>query len=300
MLRSLGILVAGAAIASAQPRKAPKAADETFERGRRLLDKGDYAGACAAFQQSLDLDFQFGTLYNIADCEVKQGKLASALKAYRKIAHDDFNPGRKQSAQDLIASLEPRVPTVTITVSPRPAGLAVLLDETPVDDLVGTEIPIDLGPHTIKATATGRQTQTKQLDAKEGELAQISLKFGDPPTAPAPMVPMAPIADPGSSRGTYGKAFTIGGGAMLATGLVIGGFALKDWRAAQTTAMTDPARANDEVHRTRILGDVSTVLVVVGAAAIGTGLYLWHSDHGATISPQLAKDGGGLSLSGSF
>lgn len=296
MRRSLGVLVALTAIASAQPKQ-KKEADDTFERGRQLLDKGDYAGACAAFQQSLDLDFQFGTLYNIADCEVKQGKLASAIKAYKKIAHDDFNPARKKSAQDLIGKLEARVASVTITVEPRPPGLAVSLDGTPVDDLLGTEIPIDFGPHTIKGTATGRQTQTKQLDAKEGMLAQIALKFEEGPTST--VVPIEPTPE-GSSRGTAGKVFTFGGGAVLVGGLIIGGLALSSWNDAQTTAMTDPTKGNDELSHTRLLGNVSTVMVILGAAAVGTGIYLWQSDHGATISPQINKDGGGLSLLGSF
>jgi Tetratricopeptide repeat len=293
LLGLVGLL--GLSSAHADPKKPPTKADETFERGRAFMDKGDFANACAAFEQSLQLDFQFGTLYNLAGCDEKLGKIASALKAYRKIAHDDFNQARRTSATDLIAKLQPRVATVTVTLAVRPPKLHVVLDATPIDDVLGTEIEIDLGAHTIKATASGQPDQVKSIHAKEGEQAQIALHF-DAPRVVGP----SPLEPGPAKRGLFGKITAISGGVVLVTGLVFGGIALHDWNHAQTIAGTDPSTANHDVHTTRILGDVSTILVIVGAAATATGIYLWRTDHGATISPQVGADGGGVSVLGTF
>jgi len=102
-----------------------------------------------------------------------------------------------------------------------------------------------------------------------------------------------------SKRPLVGKITLASGGVVVVTGLVLGGVALHHWHDAQTTALTDPAAANQQVHTTRILGDVSTVMVIVGVATAATGLYLWRS-HGATIAPRVGADGGGVALSGTF
>lgn len=284
-------LAIAALLAARVASAAPSEADEAFESGRALLEAKKYPEACAAFERSLALDFQFGTLFNVANCDEKIGKLASALKAYRKLARDDVNPTRKQTATDQVAKLAARVPRLVITVAVRAAGMHVQLDGDLVDDELGVEIPVDLGPHKVTATAPSAPEQGKSVEITgEGELARIELSF-------APEAVAAPGAT-GSSRGTTGKVVVVSGGAVLVTGLVVGIVALRDWHDAKTRSVTDVAGANTEVRHVERLGDVSTVCVVAGAVAVAAGIYLWRSGS-TTIAPQLG-DSAGVVVSGRF
>ncbi len=271
---------------------APTEADEAFERGRQLLEAQKYSEACVELEKSLALDFQFGTLYNVALCDEKIGKLASALKAYRKVARDDVNPARKQTSTDLAAKLATRVPRLVISLPAKPPGLHVQLDGDLVDDEVGVEIPVDLGPHKIVATAPGLPDQTKSIEVLvEGRLETVELSFT------AAEVPAAP----GSSRATTGKLVIASGGAVLVTGIVVGIVALRDWHHAQDISGEDVDSANAEVHHVQRLGDFSTVCVVVGVAAAAAGVYLWRSGSGSTtLAPQVGTDSAGAMLFGRF
>ena len=67
------------------PTKDPRdiaTATALFDRGRELLKQHSYQEACAAFENSQQLDPQFGTLYNLAECSTQLGKLATAWLAY--------------------------------------------------------------------------------------------------------------------------------------------------------------------------------------------------------------------------
>ena len=57
---------------------------------------------------------------------------------------------------------------------------------------------------------------------------------------------------------------------------MLGGFAWARWRDAERLGMTDPMAADREVDHVRTLGNASTALVAVGAAAIAVGVYLWR------------------------
>src|SRR5215470_18019771 len=92
------LLVAVAGIAAGDPHDV---AEQQFVRGRALMKQHKYAEACAAFEQSQRLDPQLGTLFNLADCEVEIGKVASAWKIYRELEKSDPNPDRRALSAEL-------------------------------------------------------------------------------------------------------------------------------------------------------------------------------------------------------
>ena len=61
-----------------------------FERGRALQKDGKTAEACAAFGESLRLEFAYGTLFNVANCAELDGNLGTAWKAYHRLASEDL------------------------------------------------------------------------------------------------------------------------------------------------------------------------------------------------------------------
>ena len=268
-------------------------ADDAFDRGRALLETKHYPEACAAFEESLRLDFQFGTLYNVATCDEKIGRLASALKALRKVARDDVNPTRRKTAAELVVALTPRAPRLVIAIASRPPGLHVQLDGDLVDDELGVELPVDLGRHAITATVPGQpELQRSVTIAREGELTRVELGFA---------VPVVEPSAAHASRALPGKITLAAGGAVLVTGFVVGFVALQDWHDAEARAATAPDAANADLPHVRTLGNVSTVCVVGGAIAVAAGIYLWRSGGGAAvIAPAVGSDGAGAVLRGRF
>src|SRR6185436_20903323 len=82
-----------------------KAAEEAFEKGRKLMAARSYADACAAFELSQRLDPQYGTQFNLAGCYAELGKIATAWKLYSELAGSDKNATRRARAGELAAQL---------------------------------------------------------------------------------------------------------------------------------------------------------------------------------------------------
>lgn len=254
-------------------------ADAAFALGRARLAEGKYEAACAAFQDSLRLDFQYGTLFNIADCSAKLGKLATSLAAWRRIAKEDHNTGRAQKAAELAARLEPRVPRIRVSITPAVPGTHVMIDGTEIADLAAPVL-VDLGPHHIVATAPQRLETRRELAVdQEGVLIPVEITLAiEPSTNLMSPEPTAAPPGPASSGHAFAGKVMFGAGAVtVAGGLVIGGLALRAWNNVQTTAHTDPSAANRDLPHVRLLGNVSTALIAVGTVAAAAGFYLWRS-----------------------
>ena|GEM_PF-5784673 len=149
------------------PQSATSAAEATFTRGRELLKQAKYREACAAFEQSQQLDPQFGTQYNIAGCDEKIGKLATAWNLYRALARSDTNQARRTKARDLAAALAKRVPKIKLVLAKRPAGLQVTMNDRDATALLDIETPVDLGSYRFVVTAFGYKTWNKTIELKD-------------------------------------------------------------------------------------------------------------------------------------
>jgi len=266
------------AVASTPASAAPGPADEAFERGRALMAAGKIDEACGAFADSLRLDFQYGTLFNLAQCDERRGKLATAFDELRRIAREDTkNPARADRARELAAALEPRLPRLHVTIT-GPAGPGrATIDGSPLD--ITQSSPLDLGSHDVVVAGMPRTV----VATREGEIVELAI------TAPIQLplaTPSETVATPRSSVAESPRTavhrhtpalITIGGGvAVTAVGLVLGAVAWKRWDDAKNLATTDPMAANRDVSDVRALGNTSTVFVAIGAVAIAVGVYLWR------------------------
>lgn len=306
--------------AAAQPATP---AIELFKQGRALAKAGKHAEACEKFQKSLEIDPQLGTLFNIAQCEEKIGKLASALAAYREVADKDTNAQRKALAAEDQNKLAPRVPKLVVQIQSPPAGLSITLDGPtggkPID--ANTPIDVDFGDYNVIARANGYRelSSTVKVDT-EGETKTVPLALAlvhaeEPTPAPQP-TPVATVTATGpaphSNRKLYGVIGTIAGGVILATGGAFGAIAHSDWNTALADCggsthcanTADASKANSDGSSASSAGNLSTVLVIAGGAIAATGIVLWltapSGEHAVRVSATPTVGGGAVVLGGSF
>lgn len=299
-----GVLTAPCALAQGGDRAA---AEALFEKGRTAMDKGDYATACAAFEESNRLDPAPGTLFNQADCEEKRGHLATAWQlfdlAISKIPETDE---RRESVQDRADSLKARLPHLTITLGPgAPPDSKVMRDQFEVRPVTfGVSIPVDPGAHTIIVTAPGRAESRVAVQLAEGESKEIAVEPG--PAAGATVASTGPAQADTSPKGHFNKrtaGYVIGGigVAGIGTALVLGAVALGkkstvNQHCDATTRVCDSPEGLDAASSGSTIATVSTVSFIVGAAATGLGVYfvLTSNDGDKTSVGAIPRRGGGM------
>ncbi len=180
---------------------------ELFERGRSLAKDGDYAAALAQFQAAAKVMHTFGILLNVAECQEKLGRTASAWAAWREaraVAADAHRPDDEAMAAAREALLEPELPRMTIVVPKEAdvAGLEVKRDGGVVPrEAWGAATAIDPGTHTIEASAPGHAARAVRVAvlAKDRPSVTIAPLDAEPARAsaeetrePAPIAPVAP------------------------------------------------------------------------------------------------------------
>jgi tetratricopeptide (TPR) repeat protein len=154
-------LAVPAAPAYAQP-SSQVTAEALFREGRRLVDARRYPEACEKFSASQKLDPAVGTLLNLGRCYDKVGRTAAAWATYQEaiaVAKATGQTEREEIARERSEELEPRLPRLTIIVSPEAsaAGLRVTRDRAPIlPELWGVTFPVDPGEHRVEASAPRR------------------------------------------------------------------------------------------------------------------------------------------------
>ena len=298
-------VMAWSAIATAQNSKA--AATIQFDKGRALLKQGKYREACTAFEASQKLDPANGTLFNIAECSEKLGKLSTAWLAYRELDQNDTNAARKAEAGRRAKKLLPRLPKLLVRIDDAPAGLQLQINDNDSTALLGIESPVDLGDYTIRATAPGYEAFETSVTVKvKLELEETRDVAAPKPKNKEPSGPNAPV----SHRTRNGVLVGVAGGVVLVAGGVFGLRASSKWSDAEAlcpdSACTSPAdkQAGDAlVEAARSDATKSTLLVIGGAAIVGVGVYLVVTKKPArSTSAMIAptQGGGALVLSGRF
>jgi len=224
----VSFVIALVVLATASPRafaqSASVQAQSLFDEGRKLLQAGKLAEACAAFESSQKLDPAITTLLNLADCREQNHQLATAWGTFvdaNRMARDKSNDKLAKVANNHAKKLEPRLSKLTISVPAdhQVAGLEVLRGSDPVNPASWNHaLPIDGGTYTITARAPGRapwsatRTIKVEADAQTVEIPKLAdAKPGAPPVAvsrtggPA-VTPPATGAPAGSPGGVASSA----------------------------------------------------------------------------------------------
>jgi hypothetical protein len=324
LIRVALLLALVARAAHAQPSGAQ--AETLFRQGKELMLKGKTAEACAAFDASQKLEPTVATLLNQAACREKNGQFATAwgefLVAERQTrsATDDATRQLHQVAASHAGKLEPRLSTLTITVSAenRVGGLQVLRGGEPVDPGAWNKaLPVDGGSYKITATAPGNAewstmvTIGDERDARTVEIPKLKAAALVPPRVSAAPDGGAPAPTP-SDEPQRSKLvpLALGGGAIALAGGAVG-FAL--WGSSTyDKAKTEPDNAKQDSlwHSANTRRYVAAGLGVASVACAGVAVWLYlrpgseapSEAHAARVhlAPIVTGDGAGLLLMGSY
>jgi len=218
----------------------PVAAEALFRQGRDAMKKGDWPTACAKFEESQRLDAAAGTLLNLAECEQKLGRIASAWQHYQEAT--DLLPSsdpRFAIAKRAAQAIAPRVPKLTITLDPSaPPDTRVARDEVELGSgSLGTALPVDPGAHVIVVTAPGHEARKLVVRLEAGAVETIDVAPGEKIAASDPTPKRKPTGGhetppevPRSSNAQRTVGWVVAGVGVLggAIGATYFGFAAKD------------------------------------------------------------------------
>lgn len=330
-LAALAFVAAAALVpssAAAQPddlAQKKAAAEAAFRQGKQLIDT-DVAGACAAFKQSLELDPQFGTQYNLALCYDKLGKLASAWGELTELAAKDPNAARRADAEKRARALEPRLVRLLIVVKSRVSGFKIMRDDSDVTAFMGVATPVDPGTSKLIATAPGYKPWSLDVTTSgEGSTITVEVpaleKAPEPPQQPPGddgtdvfrnRPEPTPDPDPGKGRRLIGLSLGGVGIAGIGVGIVFGVGARSAFNTAQDTCDGDVGdcrgdvdSAAGDVDSARSKALISTIGIGVGAAALLGGAILYvtapkAAEKAPTVTPTFGDGTAGVVVTGRF
>lgn len=330
MRRIFSSLVFGAMLLPcAVARADPAAAEALFREGRRLMSEGQLTEACEKFAASQKLDPASGTLLNLADCQLKAGKLATAWATFVSagtLAKSEGKALRVTEAQRRASELEPRLPYLLLRITSRPAGLVIRRDNVIIDDAaLDMKVPVDPGAHTVTAAAPGHDDWSSTVTLTEPGVTELSIPTlleqqpagaGAPAEAPpasavaTPPPPLPPPPPQSPSGRSLLPGLAVGGAGLILVGMgayfgVSSGSSYSEAEARCPSHKGCPESARDPSDAASRYSTLATVGVGLGVAGLATGAALilfsspkktgsWH------LAPGLARRSGGLLVEGSF
>jgi tetratricopeptide (TPR) repeat protein len=274
------------------------AADSLFSEGRTLVEQSRFEEACERFQRSNKLEPSVGVLLNIGKtCYERVGKFASAYGTYRRagdLARERNDP-READAREDAERIKPKLSYLTIALEKATPGVAITRNGAPVDPAAyDVAVPVDPGEWTVAATAPERAAWQTRVTLRPEERATVRVPE---------LVPGADRGGRGRPQRTIAIGMEIGGGLLLATGLVFGGLTIAKWSSitdvcpgGRCANEADRRRLAPDVDSARTMGTVSTIGAGLGAAVLLTGIVLHLSapHDQVSIEPTIGPGAAGL------
>jgi hypothetical protein len=313
-----------------------EAAKALFDRAVADLEAGHYDTACPALANSYKLDPRPGTLFALAECEIKAGHLAAAaarydeylalyptLSADKKAKQGD----REKMARAQRLALEPKVAELTLALAPSaPKGTVVTRDGAPVDERsLGVAVPVDPGEHVVTVQGPGGDATTTSVTLAAGEKRAVALEVkGKGEGASSVVTPAAQAQAPegGANKAVLIAGGVVGGGAILAGAVFAGLYASKASAARSDFNAISPSMACPPASSPSLTGACATLasalnskatfgsaavglLVAGGVVGVGTVVYGVVAGRGpkatgVRVVPVVTGEGGGVLVEGAF
>jgi hypothetical protein len=320
LLAILALTWSGSARADA-PAAAPsleqvEAARVPFREARELQRQGKLNEAVARMLDAYEVASTPVIALEAGRLLVEAGRLVKARDLLRGVSALPPSPRESDAGRDarrgaalLATELDARIPKISI--AERPAAVEVLLDGKPFSPTDSSAWQgVDPGGHTIVVSADDHMCTSITITLAEGQVRTIDLRdaalsCGRQPAAPSPAAEnarsVAPEPHPSSpfgSRWRWGGAALAGVGvAAVGAGMYVVVHAKSDYdsvSAGCTSGGCDTDAFNVR-HSAHTQANVATVVVSVGAAAIGGGLLWLVLGHPGDASPSAPRLGLGPS-----
>lgn len=272
MKRALGAIVCASTLWCGAARADEAGALIVYNEAVKLMEAQRYAEACPRFEASFRLAPTVRTKMAVALCHERAGRIATAWAQYReavrlaKQANDDVS---REAAQSRAATLEARLPRLEIHLAKPAAPITVLLDgETRPAATLDHPLPIDPGPHVLRAEALGKKPFDRTFTVGEGATESITVPELDEVAAPVP----APATKADATRapmpwwgwGAFGLAAVSAG---VGTGFGIAAVAADG--DARERCPSSPCRDRDGVDASESADTRAWVAnVAIGAAVV--------------------------------
>jgi hypothetical protein len=289
------------------------AAQALFDQARELSSHGKYVEACPKFQESNRLDPGIGTQFHLADCYEQSGRVASAWAAFLEVASQaraTAQIDREKAATKRAERLQARLPRLVVNVpeGSKSPGLEIRRNGMLVGSAQwGTPVAVDPGEVELTASAPGRQTLRQTLRLEEGKTASYNLPALAPdqggaaapveaPPAATPAQPVTPRTSPSpaapSTPPPNDQAAAKSGNApwiLTLAGIGVVGLGLGTTYAVLAKGKYDDslndcdadapnlcgARGLELRNDARTKGDIATVSLIVGGAALAGAGIVW-------------------------
>jgi hypothetical protein len=310
------------------------AAQALFDEAKKLLAEGKAEQACPKLEESQRLDPGLGTLFNLADCNERTGRIATAWSRFVEVASGARSMGHEEAERVAAAraeALRPRLPKVVVQVTSaeQSPGLEIKRNGVLVGAAQwGLAIPVDPGEERVSASAPGRRGFEASVTAVEAQVSTVTIPVLEraeggvaiPVAAKrverqslaarradaTPSVARSAGREParsGSAQRTVGLVLGGAGIAGIVASVVVGAVAKSEYEGADCPGNVCVSRAEgaerDAAWRKATL---ATVMFGSGAAVLGVGggLYLFAPKRGDGGARSAGHIGVGLGPSGVF
>ncbi len=303
------LMTAGPAFAD-EPSPGERAqAEALFQAAKDLQAQGKLGEACPKYAESNRLDPKPGTALNLAVCHEDDGKTASAWVEFleaAKLAARSHQGERERYAKKRAEELEKKLSRVTFVGESVDARTELRLDGRPMaSGVLGTQLPLDPGPHEASAEAPGKVRWEKKFVVPSGpseltvEIPSLTAVTSEGTKAEAPTPPPAAPAKPPS--GSYAPAAIAAGVAVIGLGVGtafgVRTLGLKSDVDANCTGRTCNDAGIEANDRARTSATVSTIGFAVGAAgAVGAVILFFTGRPPSASSRAYVLPGGGPNL----
>ena len=285
------IAVATFSLAIASPAFAQSASDrETarslMDQGDDLRSKGDLKGALVRFKAANDIMHVPTTALEVARTQIALGQLVEARDMLAQIMSSAPTPREpaqfkdaRVEAQKLDATLEARVPSLTVTVNGAAEGASVSLSVDGVAvpaAVIGLPRRLDAGHHVLVAT-TSTQEGRAEIDIAEGEKKDVSITLAtvSKPVVEKPLVEEKPEPPPEAHRSYVVPIVLFGiGGASLIAGGITGAMELSQTSSLSSTCSNKvcPPSQYGALDSANALATVSTIAFIAGGVFVAGGV----------------------------
>jgi hypothetical protein len=306
-LIGVATLAAGAPAEAAPNAGALAKARSQFQQALALETAGDWGGALGLFQEVAAVKITPQVRFHIGLCQENLGKLVAANGEYQlaAAAADDANaPEVKAQVVARIDGLKARIPKIVIKRGTGGDYATVSLDGVTLGSaLIGKEMAVDPGPHTVEGRAPGFNLFMNSFNIGEKETKTIevtlprkSAAFAKTNAAPMPGPGAGTAEIDGMPADTTAKAgrgalpYVVGGlgvASLAASGIffILRGSAISeiDSICGPTNRICNPD-AQAAYDRGRTYTTLADITLAAGLVGVGAGVVLYLSSKPTTSS----------------